>query len=103
MIKLTFNGVNVPMMIDPAKIALIETDGSGGSYLYDSFNRSDGWEVRVKESPEEVTKKILEYKLAMVKYSVGFAQALRDSGDPEWVFDNAEFKMSELAGLEEPQ
>ncbi|MBJ6364214.1 hypothetical protein ACFOQM_23625 [Paenibacillus sp. GCM10012307] len=59
--------------------------------------------IIVQESPKEVAKKILECKLAMVKYSTGYAQALQHHGDPQWIFENAELKISDLAGLEEPQ
>lgn len=55
----------------------------------------------VTESPEEVAQKVLEYKLAMERYKTGYAEALKNQGDPQWIFENAELILSSLAGLEE--
>ena len=84
MIKLTMMQ-GEPVYVNPDKI----------SYAYDSSGRTalltDYERLYVKESPEEVAKKVLEYKLALINLN-------HDSVSPQ-----AERALLELAGLEDTQ
>jgi len=63
--------------------------------------------TQVQESPEEVARKVLEWKLAMERYrAVVFAEA-KETGEEAkmlaWARDVEYRIMLNLAGLEEPQ
>lgn len=56
----------------------------------------------VKESPEEVARKVLEYRLSMIRYEKAYAQVLKpDDADAEIVIDFTLQDLNFLAGLEE--
>jgi len=59
----------------------------------------------VQESPEEVARKVLEWKLAMDRYRVSYALAMQTEGSSSVSAEHAwsEKEMKQLAGLEEPK
>lgn len=65
-----------------------------------------GVEYSVKESPEEVARKVLEYRLAMERYRAYVNAAALDEkpqANECWeLAANARAELARLAGLEEP-
>ncbi len=77
----------VAIYVNPDKIiGFNEEVNNGGSYI--NYGRD---QYVVTESPEEVARKVLEYKLAMINFN-------HDSVSPQ-----AEKILYDLAGLEESQ
>lgn len=103
MIRLTeTNGKQI--WINPEHIVDItgRTDGEyEKTFVSTVIDVNDAYPRTVTESPEEVAQKVLEWKLAIERYRLGYAEALNHQGDPQWIFENAELKLSSLAGLEE--
>ena len=63
----------------------------------------DGIEYAVKESPEEVACKVLEWRLAMERYRAScIAAASEPEVDTNLAMELNEKDLKELAGLEEP-
>lgn len=91
MIKLTSN-IGNPLYVSPELIACVTTNEGGDTEL-----DCNGDTYFVDNSPEEVARKVLEYKLAMVRYSAAMNNREYETGYAEaTVFDR-------LAGLEESQ
>ena len=61
----------------------------------------DGIEYAVKESQEEVARKILEWRLAMERYRAAYAEVMRNSTLAGPDLEEAEQDMLKLAGMEE--
>jgi len=86
------------------RIAYSSEKGGEVSHAYVVYH---GCEYGVKESPEEVARKVLEWRLAMERYrAVVFAEA-KETGEEAkmlaWARD-VEYKIVlNLAGLEEPK
>lgn len=58
----------------------------------------------VKESPEEVARKVLEYKLSVIRFAGAYSAAVRlQHGDPETAVAFLGSYLDFLAGLEESQ
>lgn len=89
MIRLTFYASEKPIWFNPEKIrcAYIFADIEGGT----SIVTTDGC-TTVEESPEEVARKVLEWRLAMIDYH----------HDIPSVKTKAMAELVRLAGLEEP-
>jgi len=64
---------------------------------------AEGWYVL--ESPEEVARKVLEWRLAMERYRVSYALAMQTEDSPSVSAEHvwSEKEMKQLAGLEEPK
>jgi len=97
MIKLTGHE-DSPLYVNPEEIKTVYsfegktriTDGTKGIYF-------------VSESPEEVTRKILEYKLVMVRYGAACTEAVKhEDADAELAMDMNSDDINRLAGLEVP-
>jgi len=60
--------------------------------------------TQVQESPEEVARKVLEWRLAMERYRVSYALAMQTEDSPSVSAEHvwSEKEMKQLAGLEEP-
>ena len=97
MIKLTFTDSKYTGDIwIPENVVVLEKFGNA----YIRF--PDGEIITVSESPEEVVRKIMDYKLAMVRYeaaSKGFAAS--GHTDMTAMNDYAENDLNKLAGLEQ--
>ena len=61
----------------------------------------DGIEYAVKESKEEVVRKVLEWRLAMERYRVSYALAMQTEDSPSVSAEHvwSEKEMKKLAGL----
>nr|WP_150959333.1 hypothetical protein [Aneurinibacillus sp. XH2] len=57
------------------------------------------WEV--KESPEEVARKVMEYRLSMEQYKHSYSVASQHHHDAQTLFEEAQRELIQLAGLEE--
>ena len=77
MIQLTDFATEIHFVVNHEQIARIDGDGKGGSFLYESLCDYTSF-ARVAEPPKEVVRKVLEYKLAMVRYQTA-----------SYAFDNA--------------
>jgi len=99
MIKLTNARTGSYIWINPDKVVdLGETALSGQTATFITTVNSkenDEFNNLVLESPEEVTRKILEYKLAMVRYAACQNEFKYDIGYAERT------EIERLAGLEE--
>jgi uncharacterized protein YlzI (FlbEa/FlbD family) len=98
MIRLTHES-GKSIYINPDKIVDIFSTETGHAQLL--FVIGEGY--RVTESPEEVARKVLEYRLAMVRYQAQnsdaqFVEMMRNDG----FCLKAEEDLRKLAGLEEP-
>ena len=58
--------------------------------------------TQVQESPEEVARKVLEWRLAMERYRIAGAEIIKQK-DAQWLFDDTEVRLKRIAGLEEPK
>lgn len=96
MIRLTKSGNGEPVYVSPDLIVSAE--------IVDEVTmlnvRSD--RIFVTESPEEVARKVLEWKLAMERYRAAYAEVMRNSTLAGPDLEEAEQDMLKLAGLEEP-
>jgi uncharacterized protein YlzI (FlbEa/FlbD family) len=59
-----------------------------------------GNEFHVSESPEEVARKVLEWKLAMINYGAAYASLIREEGSTNYEVDAQRDMLKLLAGLE---
>ena len=96
MIRLT-GKIGHKIYINPNKIIGVYEDiSNGGAYVNYGSD-----EYVVAESPEEVARKVLEWKLSMVRYQAAYAEAIKDKdADPEYVIDFEAQRLRKLAGLE---
>ena len=62
---------------------------------------AEGWYVL--ETPEEVARKVLEWRLAMERYRAAYAEVMRNSTLAGPDLEEAEQDMLKLAGLGEPK
>lgn len=87
------------IMVAPEHVRRIEPSGNGENACYvDS--------IYVTESPEEVTRKILEYKLAMVRYgalAIDWANETDEKqvGIKSYTMEHWQQNIERIAGLEE--
>lgn len=110
MIRLTLKNSNEAWYVNPDHIVSIGKHMSQEGNTYVETTVYDG-DCIVAESPEEVARKVLDYKLAMIQYTAKF------QADANWVankylgkddnypfVDATEVKryIEYLAGLEEP-
>ncbi|QMV43727.1 hypothetical protein [Cohnella cholangitidis] len=96
MIKLTDEHGNATYISPDNVTAIAIRDQITNVWTCDS-----GRPMTVKETPEEVTRKILEYKLAMVRYKESQHETVKHHGDPIYLFECAEDALRNLAGLED--
>ncbi|QMV40230.1 hypothetical protein [Cohnella cholangitidis] len=98
MIKLT-TGSGRKVYVSPYHISMIfetgDSDTTGISLNGEGDDDSPSFKTFVTEFPEEVTRKILEYKLAMVRYGVAMKNGEWERAGSEWS------ALEELAGLED--
>ena len=97
MIRLTKSGNGEPVYVSPDLIVSAE--------IVDEVTmlnvRSD--RIFVTESPEEVARKVLEWRLAMERYRAScIAAASEPEVDTNLAMELNEKDLKELAGLEEP-
>lgn len=105
MIKLTRFKTNESVWVNPELIVSVGEQEHGigfnemlrGVFVHTSPNYS----LQVTESPEEVTRKILEYKLAMVRYGAAVTDNVRVENTSDWEANDCFLKFERLAGLEE--
>lgn len=96
MIRLTLKSSNKQIYIAPEAITAICDNRDGGAEVYSGVDFS-----LVTESPEEVARKVLEWRLAMERYKAlanALASASEDLIDE---LDEEEKTLLELGGLEE--
>lgn len=95
MIRLTKSGTGEPIYISPEHLIEVGYDSIEKQTLVSTS--AEGWYVQ--ESPEEIVRKVLEWKLAMEGYRASvFAEAKKLA----WSRDVEYRIMLNLAGLEEP-
>ena len=83
-----------PIMLDADSIESIEP----GDILTEITTKR-GWVIKVKESPEEVARMVLEYRLCMTQYKVYLDDAVLTD---DWTRTSTiRHQLSLLAGLEE--
>ena len=94
MIRLTFYASEKPIWFNPEKIRYVFADIEGGT----SIVTTDGC-TTVEEPPEEVARKVLEWKLATEGYRIFTKRA---SIDGDYDVANSHYdELKRLAGLEE--
>jgi uncharacterized protein YlzI (FlbEa/FlbD family) len=54
----------------------------------------------VSQSPEEVARKVLEWKLTMINYGAAYASLIREEGSANYEVDAQRDMLKLLAGLE---
>lgn len=81
-----------------AEVVVLRGNGAGGSQL--KVPNIPGY-ISVTECPEEVTRKILEYKLAMLRYNAAQVESVKKHSDPHYLSNVDEYNLLEIAGLEE--
>ena len=101
MIRLTLKSNKKPIYIAPEAITAICDNRDGGAEVYSGVDFS-----LVTESPEEVARKVLEWRLAMERYRAYVTAAALDENpqsNESWeLAANAKAELVRLAGLEEP-
>lgn len=95
MIKLThvfntFNGEKIEPMWIPVDGVIVRPGSDGGTILKYSSNAESHF---VSESPEEVVRKIMDYKIGMIDYKVLY--------DKDEAVQPVMDKLYKLAGLEQ--
>lgn len=90
MIRLT-NDQGKPVYINPETITVINTDSQGVT----GIKTVDGY-TKATESPEEVARKVLEWRLGMIRYRVALDAKNIEDAHFEHRF------LERIAGLEEP-
>lgn len=87
-------------IVDANSIESIREEFWAGKFNHTVLNTKSGREYCVRESREEVTRKVLEYRLAMVRYKSSFLVGVQDKeANPDWVIDCAESELEVLSGL----
>ena len=98
MIRLTrANGT--ALYINHQYLITVEFDEDYNKTLVSTSTIVEGWYVL--ESPEEVARKVLEWRLAMERYRIAGAEIIKQK-DAQWLFDDTEVRLKRIAGLEEP-
>ena len=97
MIRLTLKNSNKQIYIAPEAITAICDNRDGGAEVYSGVDFS-----LVTESPAEVARKVLEWRLAMERYRASCIAAASDPEvDTNLAMELNEKDLKELAGLEE--
>lgn len=91
MIRLTSAQTGNPIFVNPEKISFITRSKMFGGEKNETLLTSENGEMFVTEFPEEVARKVLEWRLAMEDYLQGTAMVRKQAKE----------KLFELAGLEE--
>lgn len=94
MIKLTTNH-GTDQWINPDHITDINHDGNGSCIYRINDVSGDYPPMTVKESPEEVVRKIMEYKMSLARYTAGAIAGNKDMGTISHDY------LIRLAGLEQ--
>ena len=97
MIKLTMHD-GTETYLNPDHVVEIYVNNSG-----DTLIETSKGDTIVTESPEEVVRKIMEYKLALERFRVEYAEAAKHHGDAFYLSEVSEATVKKIAGLEEPQ
>lgn len=99
MIRLT-NYAGKPVYINPNNIQGIIPYDKPETQTRIYFAEEDCWAI--KESPEEVARKVLEYRMAMERYKAAAYEDVRNgNSDAGLVWNLSEHEIYKLAGLEE--
>jgi len=102
MIRLTSKYTNNVWYVNPDHIISIGCINGGTTVELTTDIETDA--VRhVTESPEEVARKVLEWRLAMERYRAAYAEVIRNSTLAGPDLEEAEQDMLKLAGLEGPK
>ena len=107
MIRLTSAQTGSPMFVNPEKINFITRSKMFGGEKNQTLLNSEHGEMFVTELPEEVVRKVLEWRLMMGRYRTYVNAAVLDEkphANDYWeLAANAREKLMRLAGLEEPK
>jgi uncharacterized protein YlzI (FlbEa/FlbD family) len=96
MIKLTGHKLEEEIYIMPEQMLVVYPQGTGSRIIL-----GDHGIYVVNESPEEVVRKIMEYKLAMARYNAAsIASASQEFVDEIEYSNYAERTLKSIAGLE---
>jgi uncharacterized protein YlzI (FlbEa/FlbD family) len=99
--KIDSEGNKKQIIIEVESIESIEE-----CYGFTEITTKRGWVIKITESPQEVARKVLEWRLAMERYRAYVNAAALDekpqSNECWELAANAKAELVRLAGLEEP-
>jgi uncharacterized protein YlzI (FlbEa/FlbD family) len=84
------------LYVNPEQVVEVGYDDEYKQTLVQTM--AEGWYVT--ESPEEVARKVLEWKLAMINYGASYASLIREEGSTNYEVDAQRDMLKLLAGLE---